>query len=110
MPPAFVKLPPAYTSVPDTAKACTVLSIPDPSTVQFLPSHLAMYLAEMPPAVVKVPPAYRSLLDATSATTEPFTPAPSEDQLASLKVGSPLCARISISGKRSSTPRCAPGA
>src|SRR5438094_1003138 len=42
LPPAVVKLPPAYTLLPDTASADTTLSIPEPNAVQLFPSHLAM--------------------------------------------------------------------
>jgi hypothetical protein len=89
LPPAVVKLPPAYTSPPDTASAATSGSppIPEPSGDQLLPFHLATKLAAVPPAVVKWPPAYRSLPDTASADTHgvhPWAapiPEPSGDQL-----------------------------
>src|SRR6266511_2362917 len=56
LPPAIVKLPPAYTSLPDTASADTWAFIPEPSADQLLPSHLAMLLATLPPAIVNLPP------------------------------------------------------
>src|SRR5205814_238067 len=86
-PPAVVNCPPAYRSLPDTARADTSLSIPDPSAVQLLPFHLAMKLAALPSAVVKLPPAYTSLPDNASAFSEggsslpPPTPEPRADQL-----------------------------
>src|SRR5213593_4207952 len=86
LPPAVVKSPPAYRSLPDTASAYTTLSIPEPSADQLLPFHLAIRLAALPPAVVNPPPAYRSLPDTASAHTMAFIPEPSAVQLASLKV------------------------
>src|SRR6266702_3312489 len=86
-PPAVVKLPPAYTSLPDTASADTALFIPEPSADQLLPFHLAMELAALPPAVVNSPPAYTLLPDTASADTlmglplPPPTPEPSADQM-----------------------------
>src|SRR6266566_2496025 len=79
-------MPPAYTSLPDTATASTpgtykVLPIPEPSADQLLPSHLAMLLAALPPAVVNCPPAYRLLPATASAATKPSIPEPSADQL-----------------------------
>src|SRR6266571_3348995 len=85
-PPAVVKSPPAYRSLPDTASADTEVPkmpppIPEPSAVQRLPSHLAMLLAVPPPAVVNCPPAYTSLPETASADTPPFIPEPSAVQL-----------------------------
>src|SRR5437879_5051055 len=87
-PPAVVKSPPAYRSLPDTANALTKLFMPEPSAVQLVPFHLAMRLAMLPPAVVKWPPAYTLLPDTASATTAgPLNgsvgpiPEPSADQL-----------------------------
>src|SRR5437667_6217154 len=45
LPPAVVKLPPAYRSLPDTASAYTLLFIPKPTALQLLPFLLAMSLA-----------------------------------------------------------------
>src|SRR5260370_31747836 len=55
--------------------------IPEPSSVQLPPFHLAMELAALPPAVVNWPPAYRSLPDTASAHTASFIPKPSADQV-----------------------------
>jgi len=42
IPPAVVKPPPAYRSLPDTASANTEPFNPEPNALQLLPSHLAM--------------------------------------------------------------------
>src|SRR6266511_3477658 len=89
VPPAVVKPPPAYRSLPDTTSADTEAKglgppIPEPSADQLLPFHLAMFVATLPPAVVKAPPAYRSLPDTASAYTKglgPPIPEPSAVQL-----------------------------
>src|SRR6185436_14391002 len=85
-PPAVVKLPPAYRSLPDTASAATLvkkfpLPTPESNALQLVPFHLAMYLAGTPPAVVKLPPAYRSLPNTASVNTGSFIPEPSALQL-----------------------------
>jgi hypothetical protein len=75
LPPAIVKLPPAYSVLPDTASAYTVpwnrelALIPDPGIDQLLPSHRARLLAHAPPAFVKLPPPYSVLPDTASAYT-----------------------------------------
>src|SRR5579872_1901685 len=74
-PPAALKPPPAYRTLPDTAKAFTPQefpSIPELRADQLLPFHLAMPEAEVPPAVSKAPPAYSTLPDTASADTGPF--------------------------------------
>src|SRR5205809_301140 len=83
LPPAFPNQPPAYRSLPDTASADTEPPpfIPEPSGLQLLPFHFAIWLADTAPAVVKWPPAYRSPSDTASANTAPFIPAPSGLQL-----------------------------
>src|SRR5437899_30044 len=89
LPPAVVKMPPAYRSLPDTASADTVPPIPDPSADQLLPSHLAMLVAALPPAVVNTPPTYTLPPDTASASTPgplpkgspPPTPDPSAVQV-----------------------------
>src|SRR5688572_9487915 len=93
MPPAVVKLPPAYRAEPPpsskTASAETVplrvaLS-PLPSADQLEPSHFAMRLAATPPAAEKLPPAKSAGPSPSSCTvraeTPPFSPLPSLDQL-----------------------------
>ncbi len=60
VPPAVVKLPPAYRSVPITASARTVLFMPEPSADQVAPFHIAMREAGTPPAVWNAPATYRS--------------------------------------------------
>src|SRR5437762_12398973 len=73
--PASVKLPPAYSSLSDTASALTegvsssTLPIPDPRADQLPPFHLAIPLARRPSAMLKVPAAYRSLPETASANT-----------------------------------------
>src|SRR5258705_275908 len=59
LPPAISKAPPAYRLVPDTAKAYTSLSNPEPKGDQLLPSHFATLVAPMPPMVEKSPPRTR---------------------------------------------------
>src|SRR5205823_9752504 len=54
LPPAVVKSPPAYRSLPDTASADTNWFIPEPKADQPMPSHLAMLVAALPPAVVNL--------------------------------------------------------
>src|ERR1035441_2443592 len=76
----MLKSPPAYRSVPDTTSALTRAFIPEPKADQVLPSHLAIYLAEVPPAMVKSPPAYRSLPDTARALTSLAIPDPMLDQ------------------------------
>src|SRR5262245_10259618 len=71
VPPAEVNQPPAYRSLPDTARANTLLFIPDPKAVQLLTFHLATLVAAMPPAVVKTPPTYKFVPDPASAFTDP---------------------------------------
>ena len=63
----MVKAPPAYSVLPDTARAETLPFIPDPRADQVPASHFAMRFAVLPPAVVKVPPAYTSLPDTARA-------------------------------------------
>src|SRR5262245_58666537 len=79
-PPAVLKSPPTYKSLPDIVSACTLPFTPDPRAAQLLPFHLAIELAGMSPAVVKEPPAYRSLPETASADTREFIPEPSVDQ------------------------------
>src|SRR5690242_14494658 len=86
--PDMVKLPPAYSLLPDTASAYTPKEVPGnppaspgPKADQLFPSHLAMLVAGLPPAAVNAPPAYRLLPDAASAYTRPLTPEPRADQL-----------------------------
>ena len=67
LPPAVVKVPPAYNMPPDTANAHTSLFIPEPRADQVLPFHCAMELAALPPALKKSPPAYTVLPDTASA-------------------------------------------
>src|SRR6266545_5910652 len=60
MPPAFVKEPPTYKSLPDTASANTLglggaPLMPKPSADQLLPFHLAIRLAARPPAFTNCP-------------------------------------------------------
>ena len=50
------KVPPAYTLLPLTASAYTVLPAPLPNADHVVPSHFAMWFALTPPAVVKSPP------------------------------------------------------
>src|SRR4029079_18383913 len=75
LPPAVVKIPPAYKSLPDTANAFTLvpassppLVTPEPSADQLLPFHLP---TELPAA------AYTSLPDTASADTGLLIPEPS---------------------------------
>src|SRR5437867_2901762 len=75
-PPAVVKSPPAYRSLPDTVSAYTPPFIPEPSADQLLPFHLAILVAALPPAVVKAPPAYTLLPNTASADTEGTPPLP----------------------------------
>src|SRR4051812_49016430 len=99
LPPAVVKRPAAYRSRPDTASANTVVlasssggryKTPEPSALQVLPSHLAMFVAGLPPAVVNPPPTYKLLPDTASAYTDDpgSNPELSGLQFASLKVES----------------------
>jgi len=71
VPPAEVNQPPAYRSLPDTARANTSLFSPEPKADQLLPSHFAMLVAAVPPAVVKKPPTYKLVPDTASAFTDP---------------------------------------
>src|SRR5437867_3952898 len=92
LPPAFVKVPPTYRSLPDTASAYTVVRkgpplTPRPSAVQALPSHLALGLGALPPVFVEAPPIYKSLPATASAWTSLVNP-PMLIQFSSLKVGS----------------------
>ena len=88
-PPAAVKRPPAYKSLPVSASVSTrapgrIEFIPEPSATQLLPFHRAMFLAGLPSAVVNLPPAYKSLPDTVSAYTageEPLIPEPNGVQL-----------------------------
>src|ERR1044071_4155573 len=77
-------------SLPDTASACAVKLIPEPSALQLLPSHLGMKLAAIPPAVVNEPPAYRSLPDTASASVMPLIPNPSALQPLPFHLAIPL--------------------
>ena len=78
-----MKSPPAYTSLPRTAIEYTqpYRSVPVPSDIQLVPSHLAMLVAALPPAEVKQPPAYKLLPEVAKAYTWPLTPEPSGAQL-----------------------------
>ena len=89
-PPATVKRPPTHKSLPNSASVSTrapgrIDVIPEPSAVQMLPFHLAMFLAGLPPAVVNLPPAYKSLPDTVIAYTAgeepPLIPEPNGVQL-----------------------------
>src|SRR2546423_632366 len=65
LPPAVVKAPPAYTSLPDTASALTSLFIPEPRFVQLLPFQYPMSTPLIPtppltpPAPLPPPPQTR---------------------------------------------------
>src|ERR1043165_2421788 len=81
LPPAIVKEPPTYRSLPDIASADNEpgrtpkkMLVPEPSTVQLVPSHLAMEFATLPPAVAKKPAAYRSPPDTASEYTTGESP------------------------------------
>src|SRR5438045_4130793 len=80
-PPMVVKWPPAIKSpLGSTARASTVLSVPDRRAAHVEPFQLAMLLAATPPAVEKTPPASRSPLGSTaSASTLRFIPNPKAD-------------------------------
>ena len=67
IPPAVVKLPPTYTSVPDISIAYTIPLVPVPKADQVEPSHLAIFTADIPPAVVKLPPTYTFVPDTAIA-------------------------------------------
>src|SRR5437899_3239453 len=98
LPPAVVKAPPAYRSLPETASAYTLPFIPEPSAVQVLPSHLAMSLAALPPAILKRPPAYTLLPETASEYTKgseevsPTSPKPNGDQLVPFHLAMELAA------------------
>src|SRR5260221_570048 len=70
-PPAVVKLPPAYRSLPNSASPLTSLFTPNPKADQAVPSHFATRDALLPPALVKAPPAYTLLPDTAKALTAP---------------------------------------
>src|SRR5690349_1101806 len=84
-PPADVKPPPTYTSLPLTSIAATTPpspggEIPVPRADQPTPSHFAIFAMSAPPAVVKNPPANRLVpLRARVVTPRPI-PLPSADQ------------------------------
>ena len=69
---ATVKLPPAYTSEPDTASASTLLFGPNPRPFHVVPSHLAMFDC----AEKNELPAYTSEPDTASAFTPTDLPEP----------------------------------
>src|SRR5689334_9111083 len=92
LPPAVVKLPPAYTSLPDVVSAemegglpgSAGLPIPDPRPVHVLPFHLATPEAKrekLPVFVTYVnsPPTYKSLPKTASDWTKSSAPEPNAD-------------------------------
>src|SRR5438045_1470193 len=80
-PPAAVKEPPAYNSLPETAKAFTILFIPEPSAIQLVPSHLAILARGVVPLAEKAPPTIKSAPENFNALTWPFNPVPRLVQL-----------------------------
>src|SRR5213082_1595100 len=82
IPPALLKLPPAYSAPAFQASASTSPFTPVPGTVQLTPSHLAKWLAATPPAEVKSPPTKMSPVSLTAiARTVLSTPPATENQL-----------------------------
>src|SRR5262249_6497635 len=80
MPPALVKLPPAYRPLPDTVRARTQPLTPEPSADHAFPSHLA---------IPEAPPAYRLLPNITKARTNPGAE-PRADQVFPSHFATPL--------------------
>src|SRR5436190_66681 len=72
-PPAVLKPPPTYISLP-LIRIAETRPTPLPRAAQLLPFHLAIPFAATPPAVVKPPPTYISLPLIAIALTWPFIP------------------------------------
>src|SRR5579884_2278475 len=76
-PPAVSKVPPANRLCLRVSKTYTSLFVPEPKEVQLIPSHDAMWSAEVIPATVNTPPAYNLLYPDTKAYTGALVPASS---------------------------------
>ena len=83
LPPAVVKSPPAYRSLPDTASADTPSPfIPEPSADQLLPFHLAMLVGRAAARRREIAPRIQvAARHRQRIHIAPFIPEPSADQL-----------------------------
>src|SRR5688572_24907526 len=79
-PPAVLNIPPAYTSVPETASDSTVRSIPVPMLTHDVPFQRAMLFRD--PASVKWPPASTFVPDTAIALTKSLPRVPRPDPIA----------------------------